>query len=406
MASMSREMRQYLSDQAAAQEALNKVMSSTDAKTEDIDAATEKLKSATAKANAQKSLDEGKTFDEVGQEVKPEPKPKKAGMDKFASLEYRQAFMDYAKTGRKSSALEFRSADTSTGTSDVGAVIPSTILQEIIKKITNYGQVYALVRHLSIKGGLTVPVLSVMPTATWIDEGTPSGRQKLSLNDKVTFSYYGLECKIAASILADTVTLDLFESTVIETISKAMMRALDIAIVNGTGTSCPTGITVDARIPSKQIVTLTPTDFASWKAWKQKVFARMPAGYKANAVFLMASGTFEGYIDGMTDSNGQPIGRTNYGIADGPQEQFGGRRVVEVEDDVVANYDDATTGDVVGIYGDLSHYALNTNMQMTMYRYLDNDKNQWVDKALLFADGKVLDPNAFVIIKKGAASGT
>mgnify|MGYP002407356787 CR=1 FL=1 len=404
MASISREMRQYLSEQAAAQEALNKVMSSADAKAEGIDAATAALKSATAKVNAQKSLDEGKTFDEAGQEVKDEPKPKDNDThSKYASMDYRKAFMDYVKTGKKSNLLDFRSADTSTGTSDVGAVIPSTILQEVIKKVENYGQVYALVRKLSIKGGLTVPVLSVKPVATWIDESTPSNRQKLSLNDKITFNYYGLECKIAASILTDITTLDLFESTVIEVISEAMIKALDIAVIKGAGTSSPMGITVDTRIPAKQIVTLAPADFASWKAWKQKVFARMPAGYKANAVFLMASGTFEGYVDGMTDNNGQPIGRVNYGIINGPQEQFGGHKVVEVEDDVIANYDDAATGDVVGVYGDLSNYAINSNMQMTMYRYFDNDKNQLVDKALLFADGKVLDPNAFVIIKKGAA---
>ena len=43
-------------------------------------------------------------------------------------------------------------------------------------------------------------------------------------------------------------------------------------------------------------------------------------------------------------------------------------------------------------------------MQLTMFRYLDHDTNQWVDKALLIADGKILDPNGFVIVKKGEAT--
>lgn len=38
-----------------------------------------------------------------------------------------------------------------------------------------------------------------------------------------------------------------------------------------------------------------------------------------------------------------------------------------------------------------------------MYRYTDNDKNEFVDKAILIADGKILDPNGFIVIKKGAA---
>lgn len=406
MASMSREMRQYLSDQAAAQEALNKVMSNADAKAEGIDAATVALKSATAKVNAQKSLDEGKTFDEAGQEVKsePDPKPNASGThDKFASMEYRQAFMDYVKTGKRSSTLQFRSADQSTAAADAAAVVPSTILQEVIKKVENYGQVFARVRKLAIKGGVKVPILAVKPVATWIGENTTGDKQKVDLSASVSFTYYGLECKIATSIVADTVTIPQFESILIDLIGEAMTKALDVAIVKGAGTASPLGIENDTRIPAKNIVTLTPADFADWSAWKKKVFAKMPAAYKGGATFLMASGTFEGYIDGMTDKNGQPIGRVNYGITDGPQESFGGRTVIEVEDDVVANYDDAATGDVVAIYGNLNNYAINSNMSLTMFHYMDQTTNEYVDKAILIADGKVLDPNGFIIVKKGAA---
>jgi hypothetical protein len=41
-------------------------------------------------------------------------------------------------------------------------------------------------------------------------------------------------------------------------------------------------------------------------------------------------------------------------------------------------------------------------MQMQMFRWLDQDKNQWVDKAILIADGKLIDANGVLIIKKGA----
>ncbi len=50
--------------------------------------------------------------------------------DKFASLEYRRAFMDYVTRGVKSDILEFR-ADATTGVADIGAVIPTTILDRI-----------------------------------------------------------------------------------------------------------------------------------------------------------------------------------------------------------------------------------------------------------------------------------
>lgn len=325
--------------------------------------------------------------------------------DIYGTLEYRQAFMTYAKTGKVTPALlvgQEARADAMTTVSDVTAVIPSTILNEIIRKVTVYGQVFARVRKSSIKGGVTVPILSLKPVATWIGEAPTSDKQKVQANTNITFSYYGLECKVSTSLLADTVTLAGFESVITDLIVEAMVKSLDAAIVNGDGAGKFQGITTDTRVPNAQIVTLSSTEIASWDGWKKKVFAKMPLAYKAGAIFLMASGTFEGYIDGMVDANGQPIGRINYGITNGPQERFAGKEVVLVEDDIVANYDDATTGTVIAILVNLRNYMVNSNMQMTMYRYFDHDTNEWVDKAILIADGKLLDPNGVVIVKKGA----
>lgn len=319
--------------------------------------------------------------------------------DVFGTVEYRTAFMKFARTGEVTP--ELRANATST-TSDLSAVIPSTILNEVIKKITVYGQVFNRVRKLNVKGGVSIPILSLRPTATWIGETSTSDKKKAQANTSVTFSYYGLECKISTSLLADTVTLTGFESVITDLIVEAMIQAIDIAVIKGDGTGKLLGITADNRVPNTQVVTLTASEFVSWSDWKKKVFAKLPLAYKAGATFLMASGTFEGYVDGMVDANGQPIGRVNYGIVDGIQERFGGKEVIQVEDDVISPYDDAAAGDVVAVYCNLKNYGFNSNMQMTMYRYLDHDTNEWVDKAILIADGKLIDPNGVVIVKKGA----
>jgi HK97 family phage major capsid protein len=203
-------------------------------------------------------------------------------------------------------------------------------------------------------------------------------------------------------LLADTVTLTGFETVITDLIVEAMVQAIDLAVIGGTGAGTPLGITKDNRVPAAQIVTLTPDEFSSFDGWKKKVFAKMPLAYKAGAAFLMASGTWEGYIDRMVDANGQPIGRTNYGITDGIQERFGGKEVIQVEDDVIAPYDDAAVDAVVAVYCNLKNYGFNSNMQMTMFRYLDHDTNEWIDKAILIADGKLIDPNGVVIVKKSA----
>lgn len=322
--------------------------------------------------------------------------------DPYGTLEYRKAFMAFAVRGEVKPELR---ADAQTTTSDVSAVIPTTILNEVIKKLEVRGRVWSRVRKLNIKGGVDVPILSVKPVATWITETTPSDRQKVVANTKVSFNYYGLECKVAVSLLADTVTLDGFESLVIDLIVEAMIKALENAIISGSGSGQPLGITKDNRVPTTQVVTLDETEIVDYQPWKKKVFSKMPLAYKAGAVFFMASGTFETYIDGMVDQQGQPIGRVNFGITNGIQERFAGKEVILVEDDLIAPYDTAADDDVVAIFCDLGNYAVNSNMQMTLFRYLDHDTNQWVDKAILIADGKLLDPNGVVIIKKATSGG-
>ena len=326
--------------------------------------------------------------------------------DKYATLEYRQAFMGFARTGKMSP--EFRSmqpefrADAMTTVSEAAAVVPTTILNEIIKESKVYGQIFRRIRPLNVPGGLTIPILSLKPTATRIGESVVSDKKKVTTNTSVSFSYYGLECKVSMSLLAQTVTLTGFESTIVDLIGEAMIKAIEGEIISGTGVGECLGITIDVRVPATQKVTLSSGDFASWDGWKRKVFAKMPLSYKAGATFLMASGTFEGYVDGMVDANGQPVGRMNYGIADGAQERFGGKEVILVEDDIIATYDDAVVGDVVAIYCNLRNYGINSNLQMMMFRYFDHDTNEWIDKAILISDGKLIDPNGVVIVKKGA----
>ncbi|MEH7157469.1 phage major capsid protein [Neobacillus drentensis] len=319
--------------------------------------------------------------------------------DRYATLEYRKAFMKFAQTGEIVPELR---ANAMTTTGDISAVVPTTILNEVIQKVQSYGQIFSGVRKLNIKAGVSIPILSLKPTATWIGESASSDKQKVQANTNVSFSYYGLECKISTSLLADTVSLAGFENTIIDLIVEAMTKAIDSAIIKGNGTGKPLGITLDTRVPAAQIVTLTAADFVKWDAWKKKIFSKMPLSYKAGAAFFMASGTFEGYIDGMVDNNGQPVGRVNYGITDGPQERFGGKAVIQVEDDIITPYADAVVGDVVAVYCNLKNYGFNSNMTLTMFRYFDHDTNEWVDKAILIADGKLIDPNGVVIVKKGA----
>jgi len=312
--------------------------------------------------------------------------------------EYRNAFMEYVCRGVPFPA-ELR-ADGVTGITEAGAVIPKTTLQEIIRKLESYGAIYAKVRKLNIQGGVSVPILTLKPTAVWVGEKA-SEDQKIKADEAVTFNYYGLECKIAQTLLTSNELNEVIMREFVALATEAIVIKLETSIFKGTGAGQALGVLRDPRVPSANSITLSSGDFASWKGWKQLVFGKMKKAYR-NGIFVMAQGTFDGHIDGMVDETGQPIGRVNYGIANDETYRFGGKAVETVEDEVIASYDEAGVGDVVAVFFNPSDYAINGNMQMTVVKWTDHDENQVKNKAIIICDGKLLDPNGVLIIKKGA----
>ena len=316
-------------------------------------------------------------------------------VDPADTPEYREAFMNYVCRNTPI-PMELRAV---TGTEDASAVIPTTIMNEIIQKMESYGNIWAKVRKLNVQGGVNIPILSLKPTASWIGETTPSADQKIQANTNISFSYFGIECKIAQTLLANVTTLSMFQSLFVELATEAIVKGVEEAIIKGDGSDKPLGITVDSRVPSANKITLTAEEFGDWSAWKKKVFAKMKKAYR-NGMFLMAQGTFDGYIDGMVDQNGQPIARVNYGIADGEVYRFGGKTVETVEDEIIADYETAGSGDVVAVFVDLKNYGVNSNLQMTVEKWTDRDTNQLKNKAMMIVDGKLIDANGVLIIKK------
>lgn len=336
---------------------------------------------------------------DAGQETPVEP------VDIFDSAEYRQAFMNYVTRG-EAIPDRFRNADPThetTVTTYTGAVIPTTLMHEMIREMKDRGNIWNKVRKLNVPGGVEFPIIDLVPEASWIGESSPSYDQQIKAQNKVIFSYYGLECKIAQSLLSSVVSLKEFEDMFPVLAAEAMIAELEKGTFNGSGSGQMKGILNETRIPAGNTITLSAEDFASWSSWKKKVFAKMKKAYRKGE-FFMAQGTFDGYIDGMTDTTGQPIGRVNYGIDGGEVYRFAGKTVETVEDDVIKPYDSASEGDVVAVFGDLNCYAVNTNMQMKVVKWTDNDNNKEKTKAIMIVDGKVLDPYGFLIIKKGGSS--
>lgn len=312
------------------------------------------------------------------------------------TLEERKAFMNYVQRGVESDVL--RKAETST-TSDSGILIPTTIVNEIIKELNSYGNIYKKVRKLNIKGGIKFPVEITRPTASWIVEGAVSDTLKISTSDYVEFGYKILECRLAQTLLASVVTLDVFEREFITLTVEAMTKAIETAIFNGDGNTQPKGILTDTRIKSKNIIEVTKEELLQFDAVRTKIFGGMNKNYKNKGEFIMAEGTFE-YLLSAVDKNGQPIARVNYGLNDKDTNyKYMGKNVETVEDDIITPIATATTGNVIAVFMDLNDYAINSNMSMQTIQYFDHDTNTKKTKSIMILDGKLLDTNGVYLIK-------
>ena len=104
---------------------------------------------------------------------------------------------------------------------------------------------------------------------------------------------------------------------------------------------------------------------------------------------------------GMVDLQGQPVARVTMGIGGKQERTFLGYPVEVV--DYLPSFDAATAGDEFLVFGDLSEWVLNSNLQLTYRKYYNEDTDEWIEKSTLIADGKVADAAGFIFLKKATA---
>lgn len=327
----------------------------------------------------------------------------------YGSMEYRQAFMNYATRGVAIPADVVARAAGDAGTTvstEIGALIPTTVMNEVIRQLSGaYGQVYAKVRKLNVQGGIKFPISKLKAKFRWVAEATGSeGKTKAGEADAfVSFGANLGEIKIATSLIAAVQALDVFEQEIAVRIAEAFMEAMDTAIINGSGTGCPLGITKDSRVTNIVEFSDSKNEIDKWEIWRKNLFAKIPIKKRGSGEFLFPASTFETHLMSMKDKNDRPLAKEAADIVNGDADgKFFGRDVTFVEPDIIKDYDVAEAGDVIGIYWVPGDYAVNTNLQFGIQRYFDQDTNEWVDKALVIVDGKILDTTGCYLLKKAA----
>lgn len=312
----------------------------------------------------------------------------------YDSAEYRAAFMNYVLNGTVIPE-KFHNASTITKTSDVGAVISPTVLNRIVEKMESSGMILPLVTKTAFAAGVTVPTSSVKPVATWVAEGGTSDKQKKTTG-QIDIKGYKLRCAIAMSLEASVMSLQVFETVFVSSVSEAMVKALEIAFIAGTGSGQPKGVLTET-VETDQNVDLSASEDPSYQTLVEAE-AALPLEYENGAVWNMTKKTFMKFV-GMVDANKQPIARVNYGIDGKPERSLLGRKVV-LNDYMTSLGATITKDTVVAFLFDWSDYMYNTNYNMTIKTYEDNDTEDQVTKAVMICDGKVIDKNSLVTITK------
>ena len=315
--------------------------------------------------------------------------------DEVDDVEYRNAFMEFVLRGTPI-PVELR-ADANTKTSDAASVIPTQLVNQIIEKFDNVGMILPLITKTNYAAGVEIPVSTIKPVATWVGttgnlngEGATSDKQKKTTT-KVTFSYYKLRCEISMSMEVGTMALSAFEAKFVENVAKAMTYAVENAVINGTGTSQPKGILAETPEDGKAITTANAGKFV----YADLVGAEgvLPVEYETGAKWCMNKKTFAKVL-AMTDEQGQPIARVNYGVGGAPERTILGRDVV------VSPY----VADDKAFMFDFADYVLNTIYDMGISKKQDWDTEDYLTKAVMSVDGKVVDKGSLVTLTVKASA--
>lgn len=332
--------------------------------------------------------------------------------DSRGTMEYRKAFMDYIQRGIvNKDVLQFEKRADATGTSaDLGVLIPSTVVQSIMQEAEKvYGSLYSKVKKTNLKGGVKYPIGSFSASFKRITETTVSDRQDAGgVTGYVEFSYNIGEIRLARTLLQTVLSVPVFETEFAKVVAKTYIEAMDKEIINGVAASnqCE-GILTEAkkssgsRILAANIIEFTADEISDWTKWESKFFANIPLSLENGfSEFVMAKQTYVSNLVTMKDNNGQPIRKAGFDNTD-KQNKFNEYPVNRVEKDIFKDFDSCADGEYFGMFWNPEEaYAINSNMEFIVVDYFDQETNQFVKKALVINDGKVLDPKYIYLFKK------
>ena len=350
--------------------------------TEELEARVAELEAINAELTAR--AEEAAKAEELRQQiaaenVKPikEFKMEEKNMEnRFAanSPEYREAFLKNLQ-GKELTAEE------RTALSSAAAVIPTQMMNEIIHKLER-NPLLAAVDITNIPGYVTYPKETLVNDANWVDMGT-AATDSTDTVGYFTLGAYKLIKTVEITADIDAMSIDAFETWLVDRLVNKIEKAIDAGIIAGGGSAsgqCE-GIT---KTKSTHDGTFTRAGIT----WKQltAIMGKLASEYHPGASFVFNAEYFFKNVLGMVDSQNN--------------------RVVVLDPQAPRKYNilgypcilDANAGTDDVFFGDFKAYKLNLakGVEVRKSEEAEFRKGSAVYRAMTLADGNLGDLNAIV----------
>lgn len=334
------------------------------------------------------------------------PDEKTFGDDVFDTKEYRSAFfksllghqMNEVEKAAFDKGMQIaeKRTDLPTGSGDVPAILPTQTLNEIISKARTMGGLIAECRSFSLPSKIAVPVATPKDKAAWHTEGAAVDSEKVSIAS-VTFDGYEIMKVFSISAKVRTMSINAFESYLVQELTACVMETIADALINGTGSSQGTGllsgITWVKTGTGKNNVQIAASGSFTYANVVETV-ALLKRGYSNGAKWCMNNATLYNVFYGMTDQNKRPIF-----IADPKAETVG--KILGF--DVVIDDNMPDNAAILGNYAQYMGYNMPEGISIETSRESSFRKGLIDYRAMAIADCKPIVTEAFVLLDKATA---
>lgn len=270
---------------------------------------------------------------------------------------------------------------------DNGAVIPTTIANQILDTVKQIAPLYGLATKFNVKGKLEFPVAKNAITTAYSEEFTALTSSAVGFDKRTLDGFLvGALSKVSVSLINNS-QFDIV-NYVINKVAESIALFLEKEIISGEGTTKMTGVLVDTLVKKVETAGDVPTadEFIA-------VQVEVPQAYQAGCAWLVSNKTLLAMRQ-MKDTNGRYFLQND--LTNGFGYTFLGKPVM-VSDQMT---------DTNVVYGDFSGYFVNIheniNIKVLNEKYADEHAVGVV--AWLEVDGKVMEEGKLVKTAKKTTS--